>query len=65
MLYNVKLEDLNAQATGLKDGSMVIALKDGSTLTLQNYDSHGAATFQLADGTFSYDRKTGSWQEIK
>ena len=65
MLYNVKLEDLNAQATGLKDGSMVIALKDGSTLTLQNYDSHGATTFQLADGTFSYDRKTGSWQEIK
>ncbi|WP_185753643.1 hypothetical protein [Selenomonas sp. AB3002] len=65
MLYNVKLEDLNPQATGLKDGSMVIALKDGSTLTLQNYDSHGATTFQLADGTFSYDRKTGSWQEMK
>ena len=65
MLYNVKLEDVNGQATGLKNGNMVIALKDGSTLTLQNYDSHGATTFQLADGTFSYDRKTGSWQEIK
>ena len=65
MLYNIKAEDLNPQATGLKDGNMVIALKDGSTLTLQNYDSHGATTFQLADGTFSYDRKTGSWQEMK
>ena len=65
MLYNVKLEDVNGQATGLKNGNMVIALKDGSTLTLQNYDSHGATTFQLADGTFSYDRKTGNWQEMK
>jgi hypothetical protein len=34
-------------------------------LTFRNYDSHGATTFQLADGTFSYDRKTGSWQEMK
>jgi hypothetical protein len=44
---------------------MVIALNDGSTLTLKNYGSHGATTFQLADGTFSYDRNTGSWQEKK
>ena len=44
---------------------MVIALKDGSTLTLQNYGSHGVVAFQLADGNHSYDRNTGSWQEMK
>ena len=65
MLYNVKLEDLNPQAVGLQNGSMVIGLKDGSTLTIQNYDRHGATTFQLADGTFSYDRNLGTWQEKK
>ena len=44
---------------------MVITMKEGSPLTLKNYDSHNATTFQLADGTFSYDRKTGNWQEMK
>ena len=65
MLYNIKLEDLDLQTLGMKNGSMVIGLKDGSMLTIQNYASHGATTFQLADGTYSYDRNTDTWQEKK
>ena len=63
MLYNVKISDLDA--AGMKDGNMVIALKDGSSLTIQNYDRQGATTFQLADGTYSYDKSTGIWNEKK
>ena len=63
MLYNVKVSDLDA--AGMKDGNMVIALKDGSSLTIQNYDRQGATTFQLADGTYSYDKSTGTWNESK
>ena len=43
----------------------LVALNDGSSLTLKNYGSHGATTFQLADGKYSYDRNTGTWQEKK
>ena len=63
MLYNVKVSDLDAAC--MKDGNMVIALKDGSSLTIQNYDRQGATTFQLADGTYSYDKSTGTWKESK
>ncbi len=65
MLYNVKLSDLNAQATGMNNGNMVIALNDGFSLTIKDYSRQGAVNFQLTDGTYSYDRNTGSWKEIK
>lgn len=65
MLYNVTLADIDGSATGVKDGRMVIALTDGSTLTIENYKSHGAETFQLADSTWTYDKQTGGWAQVK
>ncbi|MBQ7497817.1 MAG: hypothetical protein IJU00_08315, partial [Selenomonas sp.] len=66
MLYNVTLEDIDGSRTGVnKEGRMVIALNDGSALTIQNYKSHGAETFQLADSTWTYDKKTGNWAQVK
>lgn len=57
--YNVKVSDIDA--AGMKDGNMVIALNDGSSLTIQNYDRQGATTFQLSDGTYTYNKSTGTW----
>lgn len=65
MLYNVTLADIDGSKTGVKDGRMVVALNDGSTLTIENYKSHGAETFQLADSTWTYDKKTGDWTQVK
>ena len=53
----------NQDAAGMKDGNMVIALNDGSFLTIRNYDRQGATTFQLSDGTYSYNKSTGTWSE--
>ena len=64
MLYNVALEDLDLARTGMDaGGSMVVRLLDGSSLTLQNYGSQGASTFQLADSTWHYDRESGAWSQ--
>ena len=40
-------------------------LSDSSALTIENYQSHGAETFQLADGTWVYDKQTGGWAQTK
>jgi Ca2+-binding RTX toxin-like protein len=59
MLYNVSLA--NVASAGLTDsGSMLIKLTDGSTLTIE-----GAAvsTFQLADGTWTYDKDAKEWNQ--
>lgn len=65
MLYNVKTTDLNAQATGMRHGNMVITLNDGSSLTIRDYSRQGATSFQFKDGTYTYDRSTGTWNEKK
>lgn len=65
MLYNVRLEDIDGTKTGVnKQGSMVIALNDGSSLTIRNYLSHGAETFQLEGSAWSYDKQEGNWQQV-
>ena len=63
MLYNVNSAELNTGATGVNAaGDLVITLQDGSSLTLKNYTTQGAETFQFADVTYRYNRSTG-WQE--
>ena len=62
MLYNVPLEKI--ASAGMEGSDMVIRLTDGSSLTLQDYGANGASTFRLADGTWSYDRTSGSWRQI-
>lgn len=61
MLYNVSSADI---ASGGVDGNgnMVVTLKDGSSLTLQNYASSGATTFQATDATFVYDKEANAWK---
>jgi len=66
MLYNISLSDIDGTKTGVnKEGNMVIALSDGSSLTLKNYKNHGAETFQLADSSWRYDKQAGEWQQVK
>ena len=66
MLYNISLSDIDGTKTGVnKEGNMVIALSDGSSLTITNYKNHGAETFQLADSSWRYDKQAGEWQQVK
>ena len=65
MLYNISLSDIDGTKTGVnKEGSMVIAMNDGSSLTLMNYKNQGAETFQLADSSWRYDKQAGEWQQV-
>ncbi|MBO6292629.1 MAG: hypothetical protein J6N51_10310, partial [Selenomonas sp.] len=64
VLYNVALGDI-ASIDVTKSDSMVIGLKDGSSLTV-NSVSTGANNFQLGDGSaYSYDASTGNWTRTK
>ena len=65
MLYNVSLGDINLKGTGMKNGSMVISLNDGSSLTIEHYGSQGPSTFRLSDGAWSYDKSAGTWKESR
>lgn len=59
MLYNVTTSALSSAA--LSGNDMVIDLKDGSKLTVQNYSGSGSMSFQLADGTYLYDKDQNTW----
>ena len=61
VLYNASLSDIDTAHTGLKDGNMVIVLNDGSKLAIEDFSYQGAATVELTDGTWAYDKATGSW----
>ena len=65
MLYNVSLGDINLKGTGVRNGSMVISLNDGSSLTIEHYGSQGPSTFRLSDGAWSYDKSAGTWKESR
>ena len=61
MLYDVALSDLkSADLNSL--GAMVVTLNDGSTLTVQHASS-GVNTYQLTDGTWTYNASTKSWAQ--
>ena len=64
MLYNVLTEEVDFTKTGLKNnGNLVVALQDGSSLTMANFANQGAETIQLQDAVFHYDRQTASWTQ--
>ncbi len=57
MLYDVALSDV--KSFGETNGAMVIALNDGSKLTVNSVAS--GTTFQTTDGAWSYDTTTQTW----
>lgn len=60
VLYNVVSTDLASAAVSGKD--MVISLTDGSSLTIKNYTTKGASTFQMGDGSkYTYDSNNNQW----
>ena len=59
MLYDVALSDV--KSFGETNGAMVIALNDGSKLTVNSVAS--GTTFQTTDGAWSYDTTTQSWTQ--
>ena len=61
--FNVSLADI--QAAGVQEGNMGILLKDGSSLTMQNYSNQGNASFHLTDSSWSYNKETSSWVQTK
>ena len=63
MFYDVSLDDI--QSAAMQDGDMVVTLKDGSSLTIQNYNTQGSASFQLTDSGWSYNKETSSWVRTK
>ncbi|MGN0939279.1 MAG: beta strand repeat-containing protein [Selenomonas sp.] len=61
MLYDVALSDLKSAELN-SSGAMVVTLNDGSSLTVQHASS-GVNTYQLTDGTWTYNTSTKSWAQ--